>query len=89
MSLKENFDLFFNHVCSVDVIFVMLLIKINSNALAFRDILNNLWDTYLDFGEDLKVKEIQHRPINFVKRTQVTKQFENRVNPSETPDSTV
>jgi len=89
MSLKENFDLFFDHVCSADVIFIMQLITINSNALAFRDILNNLWDTYLDLGEDLKSKEIQHRLINFIKRPQPPKQIENTVQSVEASDSNV
>lgn len=89
MSLEENFELFFDHVCSADVIFVMQLITINSNALAFRDILNNLWDTYLDLGEDLKAKDIQHRPINFVKRPQPPKQLENTAQTIETSDSNV
>ena len=72
LNLEENFKLFFYHVCSCDVIFAVKLISINSNSLAFRDIMNNLWDHYLDL-EDLKNKEIMHRPIFNVKRPAGTK----------------
>ncbi|CAF0709636.1 unnamed protein product [Brachionus calyciflorus] len=66
-TLMENFELFFKHVCSPDVIFVIKMISLNSNSLAMRDLLNNLWDNYLDL-EDLKLKGITHRPVNQVKR---------------------
>lgn len=67
MTLMENFDLFFNDVCSIDVVFVVKLISLNSNSLAFRDIFNNLWETYLDL-DDLKIKDIKHRPVITLKR---------------------
>ena len=72
LNLNENFDLFFYHVCSTDVIFAIKLISLNSNNLAFRDILNNLWDHYLDL-EDLKHKEVKQRPILNVKRPASTR----------------
>ncbi len=67
LTLKQNFDLFFEHVCSLDVIFAIKLIALNSSSLAFRDILNNLWDHYLNL-EDLKIRDVKQRPINSVKR---------------------
>ena len=72
LSLDENFSLFFYHVCSCDVIFAIKLIALNSNNLALRDILNNLWDHYLDL-EDSKSREIKQRPILNVKRPANTK----------------
>ena len=47
MTIMENFDLFFTDVCSLDVVFVLKLISFNSSSLAFRDILNHLWEVYL------------------------------------------
>lgn len=67
LSLMENFELFFTDVCSIDVIFTIRMISMNSNALAVRDILNSLWDHYLDL-EDLKLKDIKNRPIMSLKR---------------------
>ena len=72
LTLKENFKLFFYHVCSCDVIFAIKLIALNSNSLAFRDILNNLWDHYLDL-EDLKVREVKQRPSANLKRPAMAK----------------
>jgi hypothetical protein len=72
LNLSENFNLFFYHVCSCDVVLAIKLISLNSNNLALRDILNNLWDHYLDL-EDLKQKEVKQRPILNVKRPNNTK----------------
>ncbi len=67
LTLMENFELFFNDVCSIDVIFAVRLIAINSNPLAMRDIFNKLWEQYLDL-EDMRVNEVKHRPHLSVKR---------------------
>lgn len=67
MTLMENFDLFFNDVCSIDVVFAIKLISLNSNSLAFRDILNHLWEIYLDI-ENLKIRDVTYRPIITLKR---------------------
>ena len=67
ITLMENFELFFDHVCSVDLIFATRLIAINSHKLAMRDILNNLWDQYLDI-ESIKFKDVKQRPIQAIKR---------------------
>ena len=67
LKLKQNFDLFFEHVCSLDVIFAIKLISLNSSSLAFRDILNNLWDHYLNL-EELKIRDVKQRPMNVIKR---------------------
>lgn len=67
MTLMENFDLFFNDVCSIDVVFVIKLISLNSNSLAFRDILNHLWEIYLDI-DTLKIRDVTYRPIITLKR---------------------
>ena len=67
LNLMENFELFFNDVCSLDLIFAIRLIAINSNQLASRDIFNNLWDQYLDL-EELKNKKVKQRPYFLIKR---------------------
>lgn len=67
ITLMENFELFFDHVCSIDLIFATRLIAINSHKLALRDILNNLWDQYLDI-DSIKFRDIKHRPIPAIKR---------------------
>lgn len=67
MTLNENFNLFFNDVCSVNVVFVIKLISLNSSSLAFRDILNHLWELYLDL-DDLKMKDVTQRPVMALKR---------------------
>lgn len=69
MSLMENFEKFFEHVCSIDVVFIVKLISLNSNSMAFRDILNHLWDTYLNLDE-LKMKDVTHRPAMMPLRRQ-------------------
>lgn len=67
MNLMQNFELFFDHVCSVDVIFAIKIISLNTNSLAFSDILNNLWDNYLDIDE-LRMKDVPYRPFKPIKR---------------------
>ena len=66
-SLMGNFDLFFQDVCSIDLLFLIKIISINSTPLAARDILNILWDRYLNL-EDLKLREPRTRPIVTLKR---------------------
>lgn len=85
MSLMDNFELFFNDVCSVDVIFTIKLISLNSNNLAFRDILNNLWDHYLDL-DDLKLRDVKQRPILPIKRPII---FPERVEEVNEPKETI
>lgn len=75
LSLMQNFKLFFNDVCSIDVIFVIKMIALNSNSLAMRDFLNNLWDNYLDL-EDLKLRGVKHRPSVSIKRPLLISQIE-------------
>lgn len=67
LNLMDNFELFFNHVCSIDVIFAVKMISINTNQLAMRDILNNLWDQYLDL-EELKTGNVKQRPHLTIRR---------------------
>lgn len=67
LTLMDNFELFFNDVCSVDVCFAIRMIAVNSNQLAMRDIFNNLWDQYLDL-EELKMNEVKYRPHVVIKR---------------------
>lgn len=81
LSLIENFELFFNDVCSIDVIFVIKMIALNSNSMAMRDFLNNLWDHYLDL-EDLKLRGVKHRPSLPVKRPLLSPQIEDYQRPS-------
>ncbi len=68
LDLMENFELFFNDVCSLDLIFAIQIIAINSHQLASRDILNNLWDQYLDLGDSKIKREIKQRPYISLKR---------------------
>ena len=67
LDLMGNFNLFFNDVCSIDVVFICKLISLNSSSLAFNDVLNHLWEVYLDLDGG-KSKEVAHRPIAPVKR---------------------
>lgn len=67
LTLMDNFELFFDHVCSLDVLFTVRMISINTNQLAMRDILNSLWDKYLDL-EELKATEVKARPMLAIKR---------------------
>ena len=66
LTLMDNFELFFDHVCSIDVIFAARMIAINTNQLALRDIFNSLWDKYLDL-EELR-SEVSGRPMFAIKR---------------------
>lgn len=75
LPLMQNFELFFSDVCSIDVIFVIKMISLNSNSLAMRDFLNNLWDNYLDL-DDLKLRGVKHRPCVSIKRPLLTSQIE-------------
>lgn len=70
LGLRDNFELFFRHVCSIDVIFALKIIALNSNSLAIRDILNNLWYSYLDLA-DTQSKLPGQRPVLAVKRTMI------------------
>jgi hypothetical protein len=67
MSLKENFDLFFEDVCNTDIIFTLKMLSLNSNQLAMRDIMNNLWYHYLNL-EDVVPREVKQRPLLPLKR---------------------
>jgi hypothetical protein len=84
MSLMENFDLFFRDVCTLDVTLVINLIGINSNWLAARDILHNLWFHYLDIAkeENLSFETIK-RPMMRLKipKTPLIQNEENEIEP--------
>ena len=67
LSLMHNFDLFFDDVCSIDLIFAVKLIALNSTTLASHDIVSMLWDQYLDLDE-LKAHNVSRRPIAQFKR---------------------
>lgn len=61
MTPQENFNLFFDHVCSLDVILTIKLLSINTNKLVAKDILNTLWYEYLGITD--KVAQSERRPI--------------------------
>jgi hypothetical protein len=69
--LMKNFDLFFRDVCSLDLIFLIKLIELNSHKLTSRDIFNSLWDEYLDL-DVMKHKSdtstLQKRPMLHLRR---------------------
>lgn len=80
IKLMDNFDIFFRDVCSIDLIFSIKLIELNSNKLASRDILNSLWDEFLDL-EDIRVKQIEKRPVVHIRRQKfhsLTPVYENK-----------
>lgn len=82
LTLMENFELFFDHVCSLDVIFAVRMISINTNQLAQRDIFNSLWDKYLDL-EELRTSEVKGRPMLTIKRPLPDLNFEDSRNVNE------
>jgi len=49
--VMQNFELFYRDVCTLDVVFVIKLLALNTSGMAARDILQNLWHHYLDLGE--------------------------------------
>jgi hypothetical protein len=67
LSLRENLELFVRDVCSADVVFTLNMLALNSNRLAMRDLVNNLWHHYLNL-EDAEPRDLRQRPVLEIKR---------------------
>jgi hypothetical protein len=71
--LKDNFDMFFNDVCSLDLVLIINLLAMNSNSLVASDLFYTLWYEYLNLEDvEKNVKELMsldRRPLPTLNRT--------------------
>ena len=65
LRLEEQFEYFFEDVCSLDLILTVKLLAINTNAMVSKDILTTLWYEYLDINTVQKTvdKKFDRRPL--------------------------